>query len=127
VSDIYSRKSADALAKYDTRYAIYNSERKVLAASDTAFLSGVLERDIMSGGTDFFRLDEFGAPPLNYLGLVNIEGMANMEGNGKLVENAIIHGGAAEVSVNPRGGACFTLKQKTAGVTLSIHATPQDY
>ena len=96
--------------KEETRYAIYKRERKVLAASDTAFVSVVLERDIMSGGTESFRLDEFGAPPLNYQGLVSIEGMANMEGNGNLVENAIIHGGAAEVSVNPRGGACFTLK-----------------
>ncbi|MES3008604.1 MAG: ATP-binding protein [Pseudomonadota bacterium] len=62
----------------DTRYAIFDgetfdSESKVLASSDTAFVTVVLERDIMSGGTESFRLDEFGTPPQNFLGLVNIE------------------------------------------------------
>lgn len=59
--------------KDHTRYAIFDGERKVLASSDPAFVTVVLERDIMSGGTESFRLDDFGTPPQNYLGLVNIE------------------------------------------------------
>lgn len=54
----------------DTRYAVFDSERRVLSASDPAFAAMVTERGMVSGGTDLFRLDDFGTPPRSYLGLV---------------------------------------------------------
>ncbi|MEX0903693.1 MAG: ATP-binding protein [Pseudohongiellaceae bacterium] len=59
--------------KEDTHYAIFDNERRVLASSDTAFVEIVTDRAIVSNRTDTFKLDEFGTPPRNYLGLINRE------------------------------------------------------
>lgn len=57
----------------DTRYAVFDSQRRLLALSDAEFVATVTERNMVTGGTDLFRLDNFGTPPRNYLGLVAIE------------------------------------------------------
>jgi len=56
-----------------TRYAIFDTHGRVLLSSDIQFSDNVSAREILSSGDESFRLENFGAPPQNYLGVVNFE------------------------------------------------------
>lgn len=56
-----------------TRYAIFDSRERVLVSSDVAFADNIAALEILSSGSESFRLDNFGTPPQNYLGVVNFE------------------------------------------------------
>lgn len=57
----------------DTRYAIFDNRGRVLVASDSEFSDAISARGIISSGEESFRLDSFGSPTRNHLGIVNFE------------------------------------------------------